>query len=410
MRGPTRHAPLFLLLLLGSFLQALLLFRSGAVHSNDFKHLWAGAFLLLHDASPYVPESLFRVARAQHWDAINPFVYLPTTGLLLRPLAALGFQKAVAIWFWFNWALAWAVVAWTPRLLRLPRGDFARLLGAVFLVGGMPFMRQMTAGQMNVVMAALLVLAAAALLRRRSVLLGALLALAFAWKIAPALLIALLIPLRRPRAAVWAAGLTCLLLGASILLHDWPVHLDAARIVSQMGYGRSTWSEFGNDFHRDPANQSINSLLHHLLTHNRFVDRPWMPAGEDAANAATRVVTLLLLAAWFGTALARRRASPAGDDALFWAAALLMLLAPSLMWDHYAVQALPALMWLAGAPRRGPARATALLLILALLMLPWNYAAPPWRSGAGLLLMSIRLWPTLALYAWLLLESRHDAN
>ena len=63
--------------------------------------------------NPYDPAQLFAAAAANRVDPIhpdrptlNPYVYLPTTGLLMRPLAWLRYGEAKVVWFWLNWALA----------------------------------------------------------------------------------------------------------------------------------------------------------------------------------------------------------------------------------------------------------------------------------------------------------------
>jgi hypothetical protein len=44
-------------------------------------------------------------------------------------------------------------------------------------------------------------------------------------------------------------------------------------------------------------------------------------------------------------------------------------------------------------------------MIFALLAIPWAHAASAWRAGPGILAMSLRLWPTLALLVWLLFDA-----
>lgn len=413
-----------------NFLTALLLILSlteawslfvvrGLLHANDFKHLWVGAYLLDLGRSPYDPALLFKAARSHGLGGVNPYVYLPTTGLLMRPLAWLPFPVAMLAWFWFNWALAWLIVLWGPRLLRVERPAMARLAGAAFLAGAFPFFRQMTAGQMNVVTAALILWAAAMLIRRRPLWVGLALGLGVAWKIAPALLVAALAPLRRWRAAAWGIFWTLILFLASIIFLGWPLHREAIPILRQMGYGQSTWAQYGMDFYRDPFNQAPNSLFHHLLTANPYT-QPWIQSTPRVANLLTLAVSLLLGGLWLlqawrllyrkpterGVNLIPRGGAPQAEVTLFLAASLAMLLLPSLMWDHYAVQALPALLWLAGRRQttRSLPRALGALAIFIALAIPFRHAAPEWTHGPGILLMSLRLWPMLALYFWLLFD------
>ena len=405
---------LVILLVAVSLLQAIALVTGPRLHGNDFKHLWAGAYLLQHEVNPYHYENLIYLARHMGWSGMNPFVYLPTTGLAMGSLARFPYETAMHIWFWLNWALAWLLVLFGPWLLRLDRPMGACLAGAVFVAGGFPFYRQLTAGQMNVVGAALILLAAAAVARRKPFWTGLALAAGVGWKIAPALLLAVLAPLKRWRAM--GHGLACCLamLAAAVALCGWTVHRDAFAMISRMGYGMSTWAEFGMQFYRDPFNQSPNALMHHLLTENPFTE-PWVFYGPAVANGATVAVSLLLVMAWLWAARrfwrgsdVRRAAEQAQSVRLFLAASLLMLLLPSLMWDHYCVQALPALMWIFGDRRtwRRPGRAIGAALILAAVTVPWFHVHPNWRSGPGILFMSLRLWPMLALYVWLLADRR----
>jgi hypothetical protein len=418
-------------LLAYSALQMTATWRLGLVHGNDFKHLWAGARILALGGNPYDGAALIRFAVSQRWvdeagnPSINPFVYLPTTGLLLWPLAQMPFGAAQGLWFWLNAVAAWAMALAGPSMLGVRRRALARLASVAFLAAALPFFRQMTAGQMNVLAAWAVLGAAAALRRRRDGLAGSILALGFGWKIAPALLIAALLPLRRPRALVVAVAGSAALWLASFLIAGPAVQADGLRTIRQMGYGHSTWEDRGRDYYRDPANQSPNSLMHHLLAVTPYA-RPWAALGAGVANAMTLAFSLSLVAAWGGSWLAARRRrvkataiadakattttdAESSEDAttrLFLAASLAMLLLPSLMWDHYVVQALPALAWVAGDARVGRSwpRALGLLAIVAALAWPVAYSAPALAHGAGLLVMSIRLWPTLGLYFWLLLD------
>lgn len=416
---------LIALLVVVSLYEVFALQHAGAIHSNDFKHLWAGAWLLKLGKNPYNPGLLFSVARDQGWPSINPFVYLPTTGMMLWPLAEMKFETARGVWLWLNWMLLWAVVLAGPKMLGVKRPRAASLMAACFAASSFTMYRQMTAGQMNIVTAALIVAAAWAFRRRREGALGSMLALGFGWKIAPALMIAALAPMRRWRALAWGIGLSLALLAISAALYGWQINSSAIKMMPQMGYGKSTWSEFGAQFYRDPANMAPNALMHHLFTFNPFTT-PWTDLGPTLANQLTIAVSLILVLAWVLVLMRISRANAGrrvrGEQAslvqasdstpLFLASSVLMLLLPSLMWDHYAVQLLPALMWIFGDERtwRRPAFAVSALAIFALLALPWNYNAEAFKTGPGILLMSIRLWPTLALYGWLLRDASAETT
>jgi len=50
-----------------SFIEALAMVRLGTLHGNDFKHLWAGAWLLQHGLDPYDARLLFKIAHQADW-------------------------------------------------------------------------------------------------------------------------------------------------------------------------------------------------------------------------------------------------------------------------------------------------------------------------------------------------------
>jgi hypothetical protein len=71
--------------------------RGRGVHNNDFRHVWLGAWVMAHHPTrnPYDDEMMDALAQrfgmTEPGRGINPYVYLPATGLALRPLAELNF-------------------------------------------------------------------------------------------------------------------------------------------------------------------------------------------------------------------------------------------------------------------------------------------------------------------------------
>lgn len=399
-----RVKPLLLaILVLVSLVEAAAL-RRGAVHNNDFKHLWIGSRLLAAGGNPYDADMMLLAARQEKIDRINPFVYLPATGLLMRPITILPYPIAEWLWFWMNWAAAWCCVIVGPRWLRAPRPRLAQWGGAMFLIGSLPFMRQMTAGQMNVALLAAFVLVAGLLARGRMGLAGLVLGWAAAFKITPLFLILALAGMRRWRAAFVAGATFASLMLLSLLLYGRDVHSAAWPVLSSMGYGKSTWAQFGNDYYRDPYNQSLNSLFHHLVTENPY-STPWFAWGSGAANLLTWIasaILLLTLTRWMLRYRRRPYFHPIWNEAengLLMLALLAMLLLPSIMWDHYAVQALLPLIWVLGLGKLAhrPAHMAAVTITFMLLAIPLASHAPEYREGWRILLQSIRLWGTLGL-------------
>lgn len=387
-----------------SVFQAIVILAEDRAHNNDFKHLWAGTRILIQGGSPYDPQLMFSAAKQYNLGAINPYVYLPATGMIMSPFAGLSFPTAALAWFWLNWIVAWICAYRGPQWLGADRPWLAHAAGALFIVGAMPFYRQMTAGQMNIVLL-LALLGLIGLLRTgRHTAAGVVLGLAAAYKIAPFFLIFALAGMRRWRAALAALVSFFVINLLAVLWFGWDAHADSLPVLTAMGYGQSTWAEFGAEFYRDPFNQSINSLFHHLFTENP-VAVPWLKLGPAAANGLTWAVSIALLlgaAASLRKYLRRPYFSPVWSDAetaLFLIAVLLMLLLPSIMWDHYAVQALPALMWVFGSDRlrRSPLMVPAAVFCFFLLAYPWRHAWPEKRAGFDILLLSIRLWGTVGL-------------
>ena len=88
------------------------------------------------------------------------------------------------------------------------------------------------------------------------------------------------------------------------------------------------------------------------------------------------------------------------DQAAYHATILIMLLAPSLMWDHYLVMALLPSAWLLGQAIQRQHWNWGILVaaLVILISIPWNFDSPAFRSGPGLIMMSMKLFPILVLF------------
>lgn len=415
MNAPTPAFPRIRLLLgffvLLSIVEMISLLLVGGVHSNDFKHLWLGTRVLIEGGSPYDPQLLLFAARQYGIDSINPYVYLPATALFLWPLGKMSFGAAMLAWFVLNMGMAWCAVLLGPVWVRLEKPWRAQLFGALFLIGSMPFMRQMTAGQMNLIVLASLLLAWGWLIRDRQIPAGFILGLAAAFKIAPFFFLFPLLGLKRWRAAGGLIGGFAAANLVALALFGAGVHQEALPVLSNMGYGQSTWARFGMDFYRDPFNQSINSLMHHLFAENPYTT-PWADLGPGMANGLTWVVSLLLFgsfAALLGRYFMSKQSAPWGEaeSILYLLAVMMMLLLPSLCWDHYSLQALAVVFWLSGRDgrRTGAWSWGALFVAFAFMSFPWMHTAEAFRQGPGVLLMSFRLWGLLLLTGVLFVQA-----
>ncbi|MBI3735884.1 DUF2029 domain-containing protein, partial [Candidatus Sumerlaeota bacterium] len=286
----------------------------------------------------------------------------------------------------------------------------AQIAGAGYMAGAMPFYRQMTAGQMNVVILAALILTLGLLIRRRDFAAGAILGFAAAFKIAPIFLILVLAGMRRWRAAVASVIAFAAICAAAQIGTGWNALGAAIPTLRAMGYGSSTWASMRMDFYRDPFNQSYHSLLNHLLAPDDLNPAsprwtPWLHLGPWTATAATWIVSSVLLFG-FMRVLLRYRRRPCfgtewreGESALLLMAVMLMLLLPSIMWDHYMVQAMIVLMWLFGSRSliHKPIDLGLAVGAFFLLAYPCMHLGERWSHGWGLLFMSVRLWGALIL-------------
>lgn len=379
-----------------------------AVHSNDFRHIYLGMKAILQGYEPYSPESLLNQASQASLggEALNPYVYLPFTGLSLAFLYPLPFVAAQATWFVLNCLfLAIALALFLPQVFR-SRGRLAIGLGLAVIFLAHPVIRTMTAGQLNMVLLFTLALSYRLLIRRREAAAGVVLGYAAMFKLAPGAFLLYLLLTRRWRALAAMSITMVVLMVISLAICGWEMHADFIPMLRQMSYGHSTWSpdemakhgfRGGAEFWKDPANQSPNSLLTHLLVSENGVTTPWFDASQDEANAATWAITLAFLAL-FAIALHRCRRDEPGAG--FHATTILMLLVPSLMWDHYLVMLAMPTVWLAN--RYWVERRIWLLgitiLFFVLICVPWPFAAREFREGWRVLLMTMKLYPTAGVF------------
>ena len=325
---------------------------SGPLHGNDFKHIYLGAWMLARGQAPYDnpydPEALQKLAQRRGFTSVNPYVYLPFTGLALSPLTLLDPPSALRCWFWLNHLFMAAAFFLMFRALRLSP-NLPNLTAAVAVAAlCYPFHRTLTAGQLNCALLFLFSLVFALERGGRPVLAGAVAAFAFLFKLTPGILLVYFLwsalrsfesgvwsleqkqrtpnlhstrppicgvsslqspdsrlqtpdsGLRTPASSLTAAGamiaFAALLLLVSIAWVGVGRHRAFLPLLKQMSYGQSTWAQFGEAFYRDPYNQSLNSFFHHILVPWRDV-RPWLSAGADWANTLTRLALLICVVA-----------------------------------------------------------------------------------------------------------------
>lgn len=338
--------------------------------------------------------------------------YLPTFGVLLAPLGALPLAWAALVWMTLNVLALW----------RLPR-EFERLSGVppdaqwpAWLVM-LPFLlNNLGLGQSGPLLLWLVVAGVAAVRHGRGLLGGALIGVGALLKLLPAGVLAVPLLLGRVRAptlglvgAFWVgAWLMVLGLGAE------PSWQAVDRWRTEVHAGQTPWALVQSGRSLRFNNQSVPITLARTFGALSDAERKQAPGSTELARIPLQTiwrihagivagfVALVVLAAW--RARARARVGPAsaalpegpGGDAegevwlgLLGLVCILVLLVSPLVWTHYFVWALPALvavrhcrrallvggllslLALASEPARGLGLHMALTLLLAL-CLAWR--------------------------------------
>lgn len=375
-----------------------------SAHQNDYKHIYLGSRLLAEGLSPYDSETMRAMAggasaQDPRFRSILPYVYLPFTGLVMYPLATMPFaQSALAFQFLNHLFLlggmmlaalgaGWRRDGWTAALLLL----LAAFNTAVF--------RQNNAGQLNAVLLLGMGLLFLAIARRwHSAAIGTIAAFLMLFKLSPGIFLIYFLIRKEWHRALWMIGASAVMMTVSVLVFGLDRHLEFISVLKNMGYGKSTWSELGQTFWRDPYNQSFNALFHRLLVpHAGSPIQPWLRLSPAIANGLTWLasLTVLFITAW---ALWRSRALKAADEAAPLALAICAsLLLPSILWDHYLTQLIiPAILLI--SCRRTPVTIIALASI-ALSSLPIALDSEANWQGFRLLVMSVKSVPAMACFA-----------
>ncbi|MBM3335002.1 DUF2029 domain-containing protein, partial [Candidatus Sumerlaeota bacterium] len=373
------------------------------MHGNDFKHIYIGATLLPRGLNPY-DENLFdQAARSLGFERINPYVYPPFTGLVLSFLRHWPPDDAAKVWFCLNHLMVIAALILCAHFLLGLRNPWPLALVALMAATSFPLRRTLTAGQLNCALLLIYSLLLAGEIRRRDWLSGLTVAFGTLFKLMPGIFIIYFLWKRRWRAVGWTALWLAALLAISVAIAGWDVHRAYLPVVREMGYGKSVWeqrliAQGAEPFYRDPTNQSLNSLFHHLFAPDPLARiTPWLALGGGAGHAAADTLTLLTsLALLFGALWAigwRRQTSrslnardqPSRESLDVAAMILLSILIPSILWDHYLVVLfLPQIVLLAHVLARGQWRTWRMAaLIAASALLAWPIAYPTIWTADG---------------------------
>lgn len=411
-------------------------------NQNDFKHIYLGAQIMAEGSSPYDADLMIITAGAKRtedyrFQSILPYVYLPFTGIVIMPLSWLEFDQAADTFQIINHlCLIGGLVLLCFAMKRRWNWKTACLIFLPIIFNWCVY-RSHNAGQLNSVLffgACLLFWMLTKGLKAQWVGLAA--AFLMLFKITPGIFLIWFLLTKRFREATWMIGWALGFTLLSVLIVGFQTHLDFLPVLSNMGFGKSTWAEYGHTFWRDPYNQSVNSFFHNL-----FNPDPKATNGVFKANLLTWIFALGLLAVfagshfryWFSSFREDSKSEKefgTYDQLSFSAALLVSLLAPSIMWDHYLLQALLPAFVLWEICRRTIAEKRIRLIAMSMIVLfyiitsigffPhqrvlhastlgvsgvieffWKLPEPVWILRN--IWMSIKLWPTLMLLLMVLI-------
>lgn len=388
------------------------------MHGNDFWHLYSGALALRRGLNPYDGEVLRQVAAEAGIERLNPFVYLPFTGLMLIPLTMFRPDRALFIWFLLNHVFFLGGAALLAVGVR--REERWWVVGLLMGLGAFffPLTRTLTAGQLNCLLLLLFAAALYLLGRRREVAGGILVGAAAMVKVSPAFLILFLAWKRRWRALTASLATVAALLVFSVAAlgpgNGFRVHRDAVEVFRQMGYGRSTWSEYGERFHVARGNISPSSVIYRLLLREPgYAEDPDTGfEGLTQRPGLAQALSILLAAAMIaGLGWVTRDRREEVFSAEFSLAVIVMLLLPSLFWDHYLVLLfVPLAVLLAASLRRGRVLPLVVLAGSAMFLArPYQFFGGPVARGWGTLWLAPHLLAVAVIAALLFWELRRPA-
>ncbi|MCC5875021.1 MAG: DUF2029 domain-containing protein [Candidatus Sumerlaeia bacterium] len=374
---------------------------------NDYKHVWAGARLLQSGFSPYPAEVMLSAAGGyaetedHRFRTINPYVYPPFTALVMMPLAQLPFASSAVAFSILNHILLLGALFLAAWLLGWRGNPWVVVLLLAMVSFNATVFRQNNAGQLNVILLFGYTLVLVGIRRSwPTPVLGAIAAALALFKLSPGILLIWFLLRREWKRAGWMAAFTILFTLVTLVLFGWGVHWDFLPVLRDMGYGSSTWQEYGNTFWRDPYNMSFNALFHRLFVeHEGSGMVPWVALSPVVANGFTWLVSLMLLGLFAFVSWNQKIALSVSYSTMI----LVSLLLPALFWDHYLVQALLPVMLLSFVAFRLPGITHRWVLLgliaLSVVVLSWTvrFHGMDWNSGPALLLHNLKLLPALML-------------
>ena len=377
---------------------------------NDFAHLYLAGYLAERGGDFFDANLLLRTRHhLQIQTGLNPYVYPPFFAILLIPLSKFSYDMAWTLFSLLSHAAYFASLALLVRMIRRDEDESIFWWGILMALSACfyPLTKTYSAGQMNTFMLLVITGSAYLLSKKRDMEAGALIGLGAAIKIAPAFLLIYCLWKRKWLAA--ASGLVIILISLiiSFSMLGVDIHGGFINMAKDMGYGSSTWAEYNQTYHIDPYNQAPSALWYRLcastLTAQFGVIQGIMnaPVAAKVLSYLTAVIILALLL----RSTRRSAESFTINEYAFWT--LGMLLLPSLLWDHYLVQAMLAVAIALQVALSGKSKYAFLLgIAIATMAMPFVHYHPLYRSGIMTLVMSMKLFAMLLLIGYLYLNRK----
>jgi len=326
-----------------------------APHQEDFGAYYIAARALGNGESPFDASVAARLALTAGVEHHSPYIYPPLLALLLRPLAALPYSAAAAVWFGLS-AAALLASLWLLRpFVQLPWRIYGWVCVAVLFLP--PVHHTLQHGQITHFLLLLIVSGAAGGARA-----AAWVGIAAALKVFPATLAGVYALSGRMAALVATVASAVILTIAGAL----------AEPAATADFVRRVGPELAVERRLAPNNQSVEAVTARWFETHWFVT-PVVDA-PIAGRLAAYLVTLAVVGVTFWMLVSIRRA----DGAMVQPGRFSLVLAATLMvspivWDHYYVLLLLPLAVL----YRSAADRTVRMLLLC----------------AGVLLLAHRYWP-----------------
>ena len=198
-----------------------------------------------------------------------------------------------------------------------------------------PVYRTLTAGQMNAFLLLLYTLILINWRKNNGHWLAFLIAFGGMVKILPFFMGILLLERKNWKYLAEFFGWLIVLNALSIAVCGWGTHWEYINILARMGFGSSTWYEFGARFHIDPSNQSLAAFLLRNFTEHDELRKPLL----NLPFTAVQVIFygLVLAAVGYCFLLLRRLTGQAEVPRLFFFSQVMLVnfLVPTIVWDHY---------------------------------------------------------------------------